>query len=102
MIDYFNAIERLCKEKKKLTRKISIWASKFTGSETLLAARLQRSQEMFAEYQKYVKEVPEEARYPDIPDEVKVALGDIISYITGTTVEAIPQYRMIVLKSWST
>lgn len=38
---------------------------------------------MFAEYQKYVKEVPEEARYPDIPDEVKVALGDIISYITA-------------------
>lgn len=37
---------------------------------------------MFAEYQKYVKEVPEDARYLDIPDEVKVALGDIISYIT--------------------
>lgn len=37
---------------------------------------------MFAEYQKYVKEVPEEARYLDIPDEVKVALGDIFSYIT--------------------
>ena len=61
MIDYFNAIERLCKE-KKLTGK---YRSELQSSlaQKRCGGSFARSQEMFAEYQRYVKEVPEEARY---------------------------------------
>ena len=81
MIDYFNAIERLCKEKEINPENIDL-SFKVHWLRNAVGGSFARSQEMFAEYQKYVKEVPEEARYLDIPDEVKVALGDIISYIT--------------------
>ncbi len=62
MIDYFNAIERLCKEKEINPENIDL-SFKVHWLRNAVGGSFARSQEMFAEYQKYVKEVPEEARY---------------------------------------
>lgn len=81
MIDYFNAIESLCEEKKINPENIDL-SFKVHWLRNAVGGSFARSQEMFGKYQEYVKEVPEEARYLDIPDPVKVALGDLISFIT--------------------
>ncbi|ECA3987925.1 ATP/GTP-binding protein, partial [Salmonella enterica subsp. enterica serovar Anatum] len=53
MIDYFNAIERLCKEKEINPENIDL-SFKVHWLRNAVGGSFARSQEMFAEYQKYV------------------------------------------------
>lgn len=81
MINYFNGIEQICEEKGFSPEN----AEQFFRVHWLrgkVGGSFARAQEMYGKYIDYINNVPEEARSLEIPEQIKIALCDLTSFIT--------------------
>lgn len=81
MMDYFNTIEQMCEEKgiykDNIDRNFKVhWLRNAIGGS------FSRAQEMFGKYTNYLEAVPEEAQAVEVPEPVRIAVCDLMSFVT--------------------
>ncbi|HHN6585517.1 TPA: hypothetical protein ACP61A_004622, partial [Escherichia coli] len=81
MINYFNCIEQICEEKGFSPENVEQFF-RVHWLRGKVGGSFARAQEMYGKYVDYINNVPEEARTLEIPEQIKIALCDLTSFIT--------------------